>query len=289
MGIKELSFIGALMIVLSPAPVFCDTISGSGGAGFQSWAVTNLNENGSPYWDNPSMDGSKQNVGFYLVDAPTAPLTGAPGALPFWGNSFSSNTDSGGSADLNFFFQRNASSSSAILKLEVAGRSNLNEFGWYDIQEPSILHPLFAGPDAALDTNNFSPSSSYGFYLKSDSSELYYTQSSLNSGGDTNHQHFAIFRESSTTGAESYWIGVEDLAANEFNGHEGNVGDYQDMLIRISVASLPSVPEPSTAMLVVSGSLLAICLTRRRARRLRGRGQQLRRRQVVPFAEQSSP
>ena len=59
MGIKELSRSGALAVIFSVTPVLADTINGSGGAGFQNWAVTNLNENGSPYWDNPSMDGSE--------------------------------------------------------------------------------------------------------------------------------------------------------------------------------------------------------------------------------------
>jgi len=69
---------------------FADTISGTAGAAFQSWGVTNLNQNGAPYWDNTSLDGSNMNVGFFLVNAPTAPLAGAPGALPFWGNTFNS-------------------------------------------------------------------------------------------------------------------------------------------------------------------------------------------------------
>jgi hypothetical protein len=267
MGIKVLSWSGVLALALSVAspPAFSDTISGSGGAGFQSWAVTNLNENGSPYWDNTSMDGVNRNVGFYLTGAPTAPLPGAPGALPYWGNAFTSNTDSGGTADLNFFLQRDALSSTAVLELEVAGRSNVNEFGWYDTSDPTNLHALFLGAAVAPTTNAFSPSAQYGFYLKSAGTDLYFTQSSLNSGGDTGHQHFAVFRDSSVTGG--YWIGVEDFAVNEFGGNENNVGDYNDMLIRLNV--LP-VPEPSTAMLVLSGSLLMIGLIRRRSMRLSG-------------------
>jgi hypothetical protein len=264
MGIKVLSWSGVLALALSVAspPAFSDTISGSGGAGFQSWAVTNLNENGSPYWDNTSMDGVNRNVGFYLA--------GAPGALPYWGNAFDSGNDTGGTADPSFFFQTTAPSSMAVLQLEVAGRSNVNEFGWYDLPTPAsppTLHALFLGPDVALTTNTFSPGTQYGFYVRSDSTDLYFTQSSLNSGGDTGHQHFAIFRESSVTGAESYWIGVEDSSENGLGGNENHVGDYNDMIIHISALS---VPEPSTAMLVLSGSLLMIGLIRRRSTRLSG-------------------
>src|SRR5271169_262363 len=117
-GITFGLFAGSLFVSVS---AFADTISGTAGAAFQSWAVTNLNQNGKPYWDNPSLDGTNKNVGFFLVNAPTAPLAGAPGALPFWGNAFHSATDSGGTPDLNFTFQRTAASSVASLELEVAG------------------------------------------------------------------------------------------------------------------------------------------------------------------------
>ena len=263
MSIKQIVWSSLLALALSATATFGDTISGSGA--FQSWTVTNLNQNGSPYWDNTSMDGSNRNVGFYLTDAPTAHLTNAPGALPFWGNAFNPVTDSGGTADLNFFFQRTAPSSAAILKLEVAGKSNVNEFGWYDVANSAVLHPLFLGPDTAPVTNAYPPSLQYGFYLKSGSDGIYYTQSSLNSNaGDTSRQHFAIFRESATTGAEIYWIGIEDLTAAALGNNESGVGDYQDMLIRISTIA---VPEPSTAMLVLSNTLLMLIVARLLGRR----------------------
>jgi hypothetical protein len=279
MGLKELSLSCTLAVVFSVTPAFSDTISGSGGAGFQSWTTNNISENGLPYWDNASMDGAEQNIGFYLVNAPTAPLADAPGVLPYWGNTFTSNSpESGGSADLSFFFQKNSSFSTAVLQLEVAGRSNVNEFGWYDLSDTNVLHPLILGPDVAVTTNNFSPSEQYGFYIRSDSTDLYFTQSSLNSGGDTDHQHFAVFQDSSVTGAESYWIGVEDLSVSKLAGNEGRNGDYNDMLIHISAVTPPVVPEPSTAMLVLSGSLLIFSVSRRRPLLMDGRKLPRRRR-----------
>lgn len=258
MGIKRIIWGGLFACTLSmAAATFADTIVGSGGAGFQTWADTNLNENGSPYWDNTSMDGTNRNVGFYLTDALTAHLEGAPGALPYWGNAFNSITDTGGVADLNFFLQRNDPTSLAILELEVAGRSNINEFGWYDTNSPAVLHPLFSGSQAALITNAFAPSAQYGFYLKSGDADTFYTQSSLNSSGDAAHQHFTVFRESAATGApESYWIGVEDMTVASLGNDENGVGDYNDVLIRIS-----AIPEPSTAALVLGTTLLMLLFT----------------------------
>jgi hypothetical protein len=254
---------GSVIVVslFASVAVFADTISGSAGAAFQSWAGTNLNQNGKPYWDNNSIDGSNKNVGFFLVNAPTAPLAGAPGALPFWGNTFNSVTDSGGTPDLSFTFQRTVASSTAGLKLEVAQNANINEFGWYNTTDPSVLHPIFLGADSAPSDNSFSPSAQYGLYLKG-ADGIYYTQSSLNPSSDTNHQHFAVFQESSTTDAESYWIGIEDLGVSGLNGAEGSKGDYNDMLVRISAAVVPSVPEPSTVMLVLGGCVLLLGLQR---------------------------
>jgi hypothetical protein len=236
-----------------------DTIVGTAGAGFQSWTAVDLNQNGQPYWDNVSIDGSNKNVGFYLVNAPTALLSNAPGAIPFWGNAFNSATDTGGTPDLNFFFQTNPSSSAANLLLELAANSHLNEFGWYNVTNPSVLHPIFLGVNSAPTTDPFTPSGQYGFYLKG-SNGTFFTQSSLNTAGNTNQQHFAIFQQSSTIGAEVYWLGIEDLNTTDLNGREGGMGDYNDMLVRIS--ALP-VPEPSTVVLLGS-SLVVLGLRRRR-------------------------
>ena len=125
-----------------------------------------------------------------------------------------------------------------------------------------MLNPIFLGPDSASASNSFTPSAQYGFYLKG-AGGIYYTQSALNPSGDTNHQHFAVFQESSATGAEVYWIGIEDLSVSGLNGAEGTKGDYNDMLVRISAAA---VPEPSTVMLVLGSSLLMLGLRRSRLR-----------------------
>lgn len=238
---------------------FADGITGSAIASLQGWVPADLNENGSPYWDNTSLDGSDKNIG-YLINPPTSPLTDAPGPLPFWGTS-------GGSADLEFYFQRTASSSAVSLKLEIASNSNINEFGWYDIDEPSVLNPLFVGTDAAPSANTFSPSERYGFYLKSPGDGTYYTQSSLNSDpSDTGHQHFVVFQESAVTEAEIYWIGIEDLSVSSLNGRERGVGDYNDMIIRLSaLLESDAIPEPSTLALVLAGAAFVLGLLRHRA------------------------
>jgi hypothetical protein len=202
------------------------------------------------------MDGDNRNIGYYLTDAPTAHLSGAPGALPFWGNTYDSLTDSGSTADSHFFFQKTALSSTVNLEMEMAGASNVNQFGWYDITTPSVLYPLFVGHDSAPATNVFSPSVQYGFYLKTLGGVTFYTQSSLNQSTEVTHQHFAVFEESAISGKEIYWLGIEDSTIAGL-GQEGYIGDYNDMVIRLSALSPPNeIPEPSTAVLVLGGLLL---------------------------------
>jgi hypothetical protein len=267
MGIKKVVRGGVFCVfaigLFLPVSAFADTISGTAGAAFQSWTAADLNQNGAPYWDNTSLDGPNMNIGFFLTDAPTAPLADAPGALPFWGNTYNSVTDSGGTPDLNFFFQKNSSFSIANLQLAVAANSNINEFGWYDISDPSVLYTIFGGSNSPPGTSDsFTPSGQYGFWLKGDDG-TYYTQSSLNPSGDTSHQHFAVFEQSSTNGSEVYWLGIEDFNLSEFHGAEGGTGDYNDMIVRIS-AQILTVPEPSTVALVLSSSLLILGLRKRR-------------------------
>ena len=266
MSIEKVRRYGFFAVVASSCllavATFADVIVGSGTAAFQNWTAADLNQDGKPFWDNVSIDGYKQNIGYYLINAPTAPLSLAPGVLPYWGNAHNPAADSGGTADPSFYFQNTASSLTASLKLEVAGNEDINQFGWYDTAHPLTLHPIFLGPDSPPDTTTFSPSAHYGFYL-SGAGGTFFTQSSLNPAGDTSHQHFAVFQQSAASGAESYWIGIEDLSLHDLNGNEGCNGDYNDMLIRIC-ADPAVVPEPSTASLAVVGLLLMLGVLRRR-------------------------
>jgi hypothetical protein len=270
MGTKHVAWgILFLFVFFATTAVFADTIAGSGTAGFQGWVARDLNHNGKPYWDNKSTDGTDKsqrnetNVGFYMIDAPTAPLDNPPNALPYWGKDGKSKKKKGGNADQDFFFERTALTNAAALKLEVDPAADIDEFGWYDITNPLVLHPIFLGPESPVADDTFSPSPQYGFYLKRGDEATFYTQSSLNPYKDRLHQHFVVFQESATPEAEVYWIGIENRTRLELKRKEGGLGDYNDMLIRISaLSSTVPVPEPSAAVLVLSGiSLITVLLT----------------------------
>jgi hypothetical protein len=119
---------------------------------------------------------------------------------------------------------------------------------------------VILGPNAAPFDTTFTPTAQYGFYLKS-SGGTYFTQSSLNTAGDTAHQHFAVFQQSGVPGAEAYWLGIEDQNVSELNGREAGSGDYNDMLLHIT---FDNAPEPSTLALVLSAALLMPGFLKRR-------------------------
>jgi hypothetical protein len=276
MGTKQVIWgILCLFALFTTTAAFAVLISGSETAAFQDWDAAVLNHNGKPYWDNKSSDGTtktlkkKTNVGFYLIDAPTAPFADAPDALAYWGKPGKSKRKKGGNADLNFLFERTALTNAAVLKLEIDPAADIDEFGWYDPADPSELHPIFLGPDSPVAEDTFTPTAQYGFYLKRGDEATFYTQSSLNPYRDTSHQHFAVFQESATTGAEVYWIAIENRTQRELKKKEGRLGDYNDMLIRISTLSTPlPVPEPAPEILVLGGiSLIILLLTTRFKRR----------------------
>jgi hypothetical protein len=233
--------LAALGLAVSGAAA--DTITGSGGAGWQTWTIGDLNENGRPYWDGNSADSSRpMNIGSCLTATGACTQLGAsaPGAIPYWGTGT-------GLADPNLYFVRESTQSRAALRLEIAGNADYNSFGWYDVTAPSVLYQIFAGPvdpgDGAASAT-FLPSAQYGFYLRARNGDLYRTQSGLNSG-DLDAQHFAVFLAGSQP--EAYWIGVEDLRL------AGSDRDYQDLVVRVQGEPVAAVPEPGTLLLLATG------------------------------------
>jgi hypothetical protein len=203
------------------------SLSGSSGAGWQLWSVAN--QDGTPYWDNASSDGAFKGVGYCLTgDGNCGMAPPNPGAIPYWGKE-------GGAFDPSFYWTSPGSSESAALRIEIAGLSGSNEFGWYDTSAPGILHPIFIGPDSAGAATNFLPSAAFGLYLKADGN-VFRTQSEA--GSDAGNQHFAVFKQ---PGAGVYWLGLEDLPLQRSDR------DYNDMVVRIEATA---APEPATFLIM---------------------------------------
>lgn len=238
----------------------------SDGSAFASWDVGNLNEDGTPYWDNKSSDGPQKNVGYQLTGYGT--MGSPPGALHYLAVTDASGQPVPAQAVPNWYFQDH--STFATLRFELAGKSNVNEFGLYEVDRSGNPVPgsevvVFAGPDTPVKTVT-TPITwhAFGVYLKSGST-YYYSQSSKNPAGDETYQHFALFKQSpGTWSAARWWIGIEDLPyasnPNEGNPNNDNRGDYNDMII-----SMEAIPDASTWMLFLSGVPALALLRRKRA------------------------
>jgi len=218
-------------------------IIGSSNAGWQGTNTYTVNNNGTPYWDNTSSDGTYKNIGYCLNDINC--INPSPGKMPYWGKS-------GGYADRNFYFSGTTGSDLLTLMFEIAGLKDTNEFGWYEIDGngskiAGTNHEIFDGSDnAVISTIIPSLSQFYGFYFTDDQNHrTYYTQSKYNSY-DGWKQHFAIFQE-----GDAFWIGIEDLPLCGDCGCSGGDKDYNDMIIHMTKTT--TVPEPSSLALIVIG------------------------------------
>jgi hypothetical protein len=238
----------ALALLVVPSIGLADSISGSSGDGWQAWTSSDLNENGTPYWDNTSFDGPKMNVGYCLTGTGNCGMSGAPGILPYWGSST-------GAADPSIFFT-SPGTSSATLQIEIAGYSGENTFGFFEIGPKSSvasMTEIFDGPASAGATTLFAPTGDYGFYLWSpdNGGTTFYTLSDDNTG-DIGNQHFAIFSD----GTGGYWLGMEDLSFSDPSDK-----DYNDMIVHIAPVS---APEPGTLGLLGMGLIALGGMARRK-------------------------
>ncbi len=257
-------------------------VVGSTGSGWTAFpTVLNDYTNASrPYWDQRSMDSGNRNIGNYLKGNYTLPLpagaAGSPNITPSWWQGGVAPLVAGGplNADpsVHFVTTDGANQIATTMMLEVAGYHDYNEIGWYNINDAfgsETLHPIYTGGSDPVSSTTFTPSGSWGLYIRSfqgytnpGKGLLFFTESNRNrangpaalSADDRKTQHFALFAPSLTPGQERYTIGVEDLALRSTNIE--CYGDYNDVVLTIQ-----AVPAPGAMALLGLGGLV---ISRRR-------------------------
>lgn len=246
-------------------------VKGAGG----SWQAfpSSLNDYSNPnraYWDQDTKDRAgtitNRNIGNYLNGTWTGSLPAGAAASPmvspsWWGKAstpdFYASMDNG----IGFDLITPSTSVASQLRLEVAGHAPANEIGWYALSDApgsETLNTIISGPMSPIVASNFVPSGEFGLYIRTGGGNVFFTESSRNrkANGDAlpvadrATQHFAIFAADLTSGAESYYIGVEDLPRSQAGVEI--IGDYNDLVFRIT-----AVPTPGALALLGLGGIVA--------------------------------
>ncbi|MDW8104156.1 MAG: hypothetical protein RMK92_04005, partial [Armatimonadota bacterium] len=227
-------------------------LSGSATIGNASWVA---NEDGNPWWDNRSADtgGPNGNIGHVLTGVAVPgfspnQLIPSPGNLPYLYDGSGPSADTK-KAVVDWVFQDGLSV--GLLRLELAGNRNFNEFGIYKAGDKNTKKKLFSGSDVPPKAVSFNPvadlgSTQFGLYMKYErdgSGWIFYSESKFNEyiGSqpswwvdtvEQGYQHFALFQGAWNGIGYRWWIGVEDKPygnnPNENNPNNANRGDYQD-------------------------------------------------------------
>jgi len=246
------------------------------------------------------MDGTNMNVGYFLTGTGGYPAncnqygTDSACGTNYQPVQYDAQNANSPNAPNSFNFVRNAASLQITLLGAFSSASTnptagnfLTQLGYYDASaanQAAALGTLQAIYDPAFNTNYstqlgqsaaLAPAyTNYGIYATvctagsqvgaqfvCSSRNTYFSNSAFNTADGT-HQHFALFTLAGSGNQQNFAIGFEDGLAN--NPTEG-IGDYNDIIVRIS-GTLPVVaPEPATYGLM-GVSLLGLGIARLRKR-----------------------
>lgn len=152
------------------------------------YSAPTINNNGDPFWDQTSWDGSKKNVGYCIYGGGDCGTGIAPGAR-FLANK----TSTGKTAD-NVYFSV-AGNVNATVSLSISSASDT--LYWYKVGNTNVLYKITTG----VGSFTFNPNGDFGLAGYNNlTNSFYYSQ--IRNGEDPSH--FAFFEpvpEPGTMGA----------------------------------------------------------------------------------------
>lgn len=152
------------------------TVNAPGGV-FNSITPGLVNEDGTPFWDHLSQDGTGMNVGYQLLSGPFAA-----------GLQYLANPDSTAVSSVTF-----TATSDVTISYLGGITVNTDTFGWYSLSDPTTLHQLFTSGNSNGDSAIISPSGDFALYATDGWGQTYSSVAASNVGDSTTQQHFAFF------------------------------------------------------------------------------------------------
>jgi hypothetical protein len=152
------------------------TVNAPGGV-FSSVTAGLVNEDGTPFWDHLSQDGTDMNIGYQLLSGPYAT-----------GLQYLANPDDSAVSSVTF-----TSYSDVTISFLGGITVNTDSLGWYSLSDPTTLHPLFTSDSSIDDSVIISPGGEFALYSTDGWGQTYSSVAASNVGDSTTQQHFAFF------------------------------------------------------------------------------------------------
>jgi hypothetical protein len=153
---------------------------------FSNLSPAVVNQTGTVFWDNPSGDGPDMNIGYLLLNDPAFPNLQYL-AMP------------GGGSVNDVTFDATGTVTVTLTVLGGITANPGNTLGWYDLDDPGVLHQLAAvPPNSTGETVSFTPGGAFALYSTNGLGQVYSSVSANNVGESPNQQHFAFFEPQSS-------------------------------------------------------------------------------------------
>lgn len=252
---RKLTLLAACLVGLG-SNGFADIVNVTGGATFTNLNSSILNNNGQPFFDNVSGDGSKCGIGYLLTGANPGACSNRNGnlnGLPTGEDTYSYLSRNGSNAGNFSFTSSGDAGHSLTLYIELAGWHNSASFGYRNLTTGAGPVELFSAVtnNPASTSLSITTGQDFAFYYQVGTARWWTDGAGYGSGP------FALFTLNSATNGNStsaYVLGMEDNRDR----------DFQDMIVSIRTTA---TPEPATLGALGAAVLATVFAVRRRRAR----------------------